>query len=223
MCALHPSVAAGYAAMDGFRPAGRGGWIGYWSPGIGDPTVAGWVTVLLYFVAAAVCFRVGRHHGWSLARAERVLYRLLALGLAALGVNKQLDLQTALTELGRMIAAEGDWYDERRAVQKAFIVAVALAAAVALAGAMVLLRHTPAATQLTVAGVLGLVAFVVIRASSFHHVDLLIHADWYGARLNWVIEMGALLAVIAGASWRGRLLRRPPSLLRARPAPSLAG
>jgi hypothetical protein len=203
--------------------SGRGGWIGYWSPGIGDPTVAGWVTVLLYFAAAVVCFRVGRHDDWALPRAERVLYRLLTLALVALGVNKQLDLQTALTELGRMVAAEGDWYDERRAVQKAFIVGVGLTAAMAVAGAMILLRRTPGATHVTFVGALGLVAFVVIRASSFHHVDLLIHSDWYGARVNWLIEMGALLVVISGAWWRGRLLRRRHFFPSARPRPSLAG
>ena len=28
------------------------GWIGEWSPGIGDPSVGGWLTLLLYGLAA---------------------------------------------------------------------------------------------------------------------------------------------------------------------------
>ncbi len=39
---------------------GVNGWIGNWPPGIGDPTPIGWVTVVLYVVAAWLCFRVIR-------------------------------------------------------------------------------------------------------------------------------------------------------------------
>jgi uncharacterized membrane protein (UPF0136 family) len=196
------------AALHAFRPAGEGGWIGYWTPGIGDPTIAGWLTVVLYFAAAVVCFRVGRNREWGLSRSEVSLFRLLTLGLVALGVNKQLDLQTALTELGRMVAAEGDWYDQRRGVQKAFIMAVGLTALAMVASAAVMMRRMPMATHVTTVGALGLVAFVVIRASSLHHVDLFIHGNWHGVRANWVIEIGSLLVVITGAWWRARLLRQ---------------
>jgi hypothetical protein len=166
------------------------------------------VTVVLYFVAAVVCFRVGRNRRWALSRSEMFLFRLLTLGLVALGVNKQLDLQTALTELGRILAVDEGWYAERHHVQKAFIIAVALTAAALAAGALVMMRRTPLATHLSIVGALGLVAFVVIRASSFHHVDVLIRSSWFGVKANWAIEMGCLLIVIAGASWRARLLRR---------------
>ena len=187
--------------------SGRG-WIGHWSPGIGDPTIAGWVTVLLYFAAAVACFRVGHDRTWVLSRSEVLLFRLLALGLVALGVNKQLDLQTALTELGRAVAVEAGWYAQRREVQKAFIVAVAAGALAVAAAAVVILRRWPRATQVTVVGALGLLAFVVIRASSLHHVDLLLRSSFYGVKVNWALEMGSLLVVIAGASGRARLMRQ---------------
>ena len=202
------SLALSHAALHAFRPAGRGGWIGYWSPGIGDPTFAGWLTVVLYFVAAAVCFLVGRNKGWALHRSETFLFRLLTLGLVGLGLNKQRDLQTAATELGRLLAVEGGWYAERHRVQKAFIVAVGLTALAIAAAAAVIGRRMPMATRVTIAGTLGLVAFVVIRASSFHHVDVLIRSSWFGVKANWVIEMGCILIVIAGASWRARLMRQ---------------
>src|SRR5688500_4566551 len=115
VCPLGPC----YSMARAFRPPGEGGWIGGWSPGIGDPTVGGWATVALYAIAAVVCFRVGRRHR-RLPRPELFLYRLLALGLVALGLNKQLDLQTAFTELGRMAAVEYGWYADRRRIQKAF-------------------------------------------------------------------------------------------------------
>jgi hypothetical protein len=52
----------------------------------------------------------------------------MAIGLGALGVNKQLDLQSALTELGRILATDGGWYDSRHRVQRVFILAVGSAA-----------------------------------------------------------------------------------------------
>lgn len=184
------------------------GWVGNWSPGIGDPTLAGWLTVGLYFAAAWACHRVGHDRSWALPRAETVLFRLLTLVLVVLGINKQLDLQTALTEFGRMLARDEGWYSERQLVQKAFIFGVGLAALTIAAAATLLLRHAPAATHVTLLGGLGLVAFVVIRASSFHHVDLLIRSSWFGVRANWAIEMGSLLLVMMGAAWRAGMLRR---------------
>jgi hypothetical protein len=38
-----------------------------------------------------------------------------------LGINKQLDLQTALTEFGRVLADNQGWYDKRQVVQVWFI------------------------------------------------------------------------------------------------------
>ena len=201
-------MTAGLLALYAFIPPGKGGWIGYWSPGIGDPTVAGWLTVVLYLAAAVLCFRVGRNRRWMLSRAEVFIFRTLAVTLAALAVNKQLDLQTALTELGRIIAVDEGWYDERRTVQKAFIVGVGLVAVALAAGAVALLRRAPLPTHVTVVGALGLVAFVVIRASSFHHMDLLIRSSLFGVKANWAIEMGSILIVMAGAAWRARWMRQ---------------
>jgi hypothetical protein len=207
---MAPPSGHGYRAVEGFRPPGEGGWIGHWSPGIGDPTLAGWATVVLYFVAAITCFRVGRDKWRTLPRAEFTFYRLLALALAGLGVNKQLDLQTGLTELGRVIAVEQGWYAGRQRVQKAFIVGVALAAVAIAVALLALMRRMPVATHVTILGALALVAFVVIRASSFHHVDLLIRSSWFGVRANLALEMGALFVVLAGASWRARLAGARP-------------
>ena len=40
----------------------RTGWIGSWSPGIGDPNVMGWITVVAYLWASYLCFAV--HRAW---------------------------------------------------------------------------------------------------------------------------------------------------------------
>ena len=54
------------------------------------------------------------------------LWNALAVGLLLLGINKQLDLQTALTELGKILAARQGWYEHRQRVQIDFIIGVVL-------------------------------------------------------------------------------------------------
>ena len=124
-------------------------------------------------------------------------------------MNKQLDLQTALAELARMVAVEGGWYADRRRWQKAFLLGVAALATAALAVALAALRRAPPSTFVAAIGALGLVAFVVIRASSFHDVDAFVRARRLGVRANVLIEMGSLLLVLAGAWARQRTRRRP--------------
>src|SRR5215510_2061694 len=101
-----------------------------WSPGIGDPTIGGWTTVGLYFVAAVNCWVTKR----SLFRdtSEWRVWLLLSLSFICLGINKQLDLQSALTDIGRLLAHYQHWYDQRQTVQVLFIIAVAMIAVVAL-------------------------------------------------------------------------------------------
>ena len=195
------------AGLSALRPAGTGGWIGYWSPGIGDPTVVGWLTVLLYFAAAWTCWWIARSKRGELTASEHIVWRTLAVGLAALGVNKQLDLQTAMTELGRMLAADEGWYNSRHRIQRAFILGVGSVAVVIGVGLLILMRRSSAATRVTILGACLLLAFVVIRASSFHHVDVFIRSSWWGIRGNWLVEVGGLLVILVGAGLRSRTTR----------------
>ncbi len=98
-------------------------WIGNWSPKIGDPTVMGWVTVAAYFLAAWLSYRAYRaaHEDVEPHPGVRRLWALLTGALVLLGINKQLDLQTAFTETGRWLAHSQGWYDDRRPVQAVFI------------------------------------------------------------------------------------------------------
>jgi hypothetical protein len=183
-------------------PAGKGGWIGWWKPGIGDPTPVGWITVALYFTAAVLAGVILQVRKQDLGRAERRLWQVLLVGLVGLGFNKQLDLQSALTELGRLMAYGEGWYPYRHKVQRAFILGVGLAAIGMSVLMLSVMRRTPPATRVVVLGACALLAFVLIRASSFHHVDLFIRATFWGIRGNWLIEVGGLLVIIAGSLWR---------------------
>lgn len=184
------------------HPGTAAGWIGHWAPGIGDPTPLGWVTVLLYALGAWQCWRLAAGHAPPLLPQERRLWWALALLLLALGLNKQLDLQTALTEIGRILARAQGWYAHRQVIQQEFIAGVLAAAMVLAAAGFYLARRTSIAAQCALAGSTFLLAFVVIRASSFHHVDLFIRSQWLGLSMNGVMETGGIAVIILSALWR---------------------
>ena len=127
---------------------------------------------------------------------------MLLLGMVALGINKQLDLQSALTEMARILALEQGWYGDRRRYQEAFIVAVPVVGLTALAAMALLVWKAPAPTLWACTGATGLLVFVAIRATSFHGVDEMLGWHLAGLPLNWVLEMGSL--VVIGWSARKR-------------------
>lgn len=180
------------------------GWIGHWSPGIGDPSLMGWLTVIFYAVGAWQCYRLAARHSRPLPDRERKLWWILALGLLALGINKQLDLQSALTEIGRIVAVHQGWFDRRYEVQRQFVYGVAaFAGLTAMAGAY-FSRRAPRATTCAFVGGVLLLAFVVMRAASFHHFDDFIGSRFLGLRMNWIMEIGGIWIIIGSAHWRTR-------------------
>lgn len=178
------------------------GWIGHWSPGIGDPTIVGWLTVLFYFFGAWQCFSLAKRYSSRLMQGERTLWWVLTLGLVALGINKQLDLQSALTEIGRMVATQQGWYESRHEIQREFVYGVAVIAAIIAIAAAYLSRKAPPATIVALAGAVLLLAFVVVRAASFHHFDAFISSKLLGLSMNGIMEMGGIWIIIFSAIWR---------------------
>jgi hypothetical protein len=191
------------------------GWIGSWSPGIGDPNLAGWLTVVLYVAAATACFWVARdirrREGTApLTRREFWLWCACTILLGLLGVNKQLDLQTALTELGRILARNQGWYARRAHVQKEFIAGLCVLAVVAASALFMLLRRLGRHVKTAALGLCFIGLFVLIRASSFHKVDNFLGSRLVHLRMNWILEMGGISIVLwAGLGrWRALKIRR---------------
>lgn len=168
-----------------------------WKPEIGDPTVYGWTAVVAYAVAAACCWRAAQ----SGPRAERWFWFPVALLLAFLAVNKQLDLQDFLRLFGRAEATAHGWYDQRHLYQVVFV--IALAATVVACALLLVSRIRGASAPLkgAAAGLVLLLAYIVIRASSLEKVDLIIDRPDFvgGAFATDAMELGAI-AVIAGCA-----------------------
>lgn len=172
-----------------------------WRPGIGDPTLTGWLTVVAYFAAAVLSFRAvglaqlsGQH--WQ---KETMFWTLLTLVMVALGINKQLDLQTLVTELARSWAKNSGWYGQRRGLQVAFIASLCtgtVAFALLLGN---LLRKTSSEVRVAALAMCLVMGFVVIRAASFHHVDALISRNFLGISWNAVLELPGICAIALSA------------------------
>ena len=176
-----------------------------WSPGIGDPSLAGWLAVLAYFAASGFAFLRARDAfapAFSAASSGRAL-KAFWLGLAALllvmAFNKQLDLQSAVTTAGRCLALEQGWYQGRRGAQIAFMSVLASAALAAAGAVLWMMRRHLRSHRLVISGAGLLLIFVMLRASSFHHMDIFINTRLLGVKMNWLVELGALAMIIAGA------------------------
>jgi purine-cytosine permease-like protein len=172
-----------------------------WRPGIGDPTVMGWITVAAYFFTAFLCFRRFQTTRRSI-HASRLFWGGLTLMLVFLGINKQLDLQTWFTLAGKRVAIAQGWYDNRRIVQAVFVALLGAAGCISTYFGYRLVRNH-SELRLPLIGFVLLLAFVLARAASFHHIDSLINFRLGGVRMNWVLELGAI-ALLAMGAWKGR-------------------
>ena len=198
---------------------------GRWHPGIGDPTAVGWLTVVAYLAAAFFAYRAFRGFSSSAralrtsdpdeAHAQRLLASLWLIVFAAmvlLGVNKQLDLQTLFTQVMRAIFFKLNLYEQRRTFQVAFIGAIALAALATVGVLTYTFWHVLNRALGAVIGLAVVVTFVVIRAASFHHVDLYLRSG--PLPLNIVLELGGVM-VLAIAGYRAAQQSAPPVASRA--------
>jgi len=194
----------------------------YWRPRIGDPTFMGWLTVAAYGLTAILCFvaalkrpaaapgAAAASDAGAEARRERRMWMGVAVLMAFLCLNKQLDLQSLLTNVGRIIANQGGWYEQRRTIQFWFVVAVGLISVAAFIFLAWKTRSVFRGRALLLFGLGMLLLFVVMRAASFHHVGVFLGWRVLGLKLNWILELGsiALVAISATkAAFRPRLTR----------------
>jgi len=175
-----------------------------WHPGIGDPTAGGWITVALYLLAAGSCWmtvRVLRRQDPK-DKSDARLWRNISVLFFLLGINKQLDLQSGLTELGRMVAYSGGWYEHRQTVQIYFIVGITAVCLAILPVLIFGLRKAPFQTWMAVAGSTFVLGYVLIRAASFHHMDSFLRTRLLGLKWYWILEMAGIVIVLISSEWR---------------------
>jgi hypothetical protein len=174
-----------------------------WQLAIGDPNIAGWAIFAAYALAAILAVIVLRATPFDPAHRsrERVLWVLIACLMAALALNKQLDLQSLMVAVGRCLATEQGWYENRRLVQRDFIFALIAMAAFGGAGIIWLLRGIVRHNLIALLGLAAFAGFVLIRAGHLFHIfvpeqlaaDILLH------RLTTLLEAASPVLIIAAA------------------------
>jgi len=172
--------------------------MGRWRPTIGDPSFMGWFTVGSYFacaIVALIAVLINQMGG----RRSCFFWSMMCLLMVLLGINKQLDLQSLFTEVGRQIARAQGWMDQRRIVQFWFIVAFGTTVLAVFLLFAIIMRDLFRRFMLAFIGLFFLLGFIVIRAANFHHFDAMLGSKFFGAKMNWVLELtGIYLILVAG-------------------------
>jgi len=176
-----------------------------WYSRMGDPTVAGWTITIAYFLVTLLCWRAGLKEKTINVNIQKPGRHAVWFGLSilffVLGINKQLDLQTLLTVVGREIAQANGLYESRREIQLIFVIFFTLFCFSSIVALSWWLRDCWRRYLIPLLGVALLVSFVVIRAASFQHVDYLI-SKWRiigPFRMKYIVELGGILIVGLGA------------------------
>jgi hypothetical protein len=170
-----------------------------WRFGARQLTIGGWLTVVLYIMAAVICWDASGSTG--ITAQEWKVWRSIALVFGGLGISKQLNLLTAFTEFGRTAAHFGGWYHRRQIVQTEFVRGVVVSCAAITLTVIGWARAASLACWLAVIVTAVVLGFVLIRAVSIHRVDSFINRTAFGLRWNMVLEVGGISVVIVAASW----------------------
>jgi hypothetical protein len=91
--------------------------IGSWSPGIGDPSLMGWFTVFSYYFTASICFLKMFSKRVRQQKQALIFWGIICFSMVVLGMIKQFNLLTAMTEIGRIIARSDGWIGQRAIIQ----------------------------------------------------------------------------------------------------------
>lgn len=168
-----------------------------WRPEIGDPTLMGWFTVFAYAMSAFTALLTAIKTGAAprATGASRTTWKVIAVLMLLLCVNKQLDLQSLFTDIGRVIAWKYGWYERRREFQKWFVIGVLALALITTVLLAFRFRGFWKRSPLLAAGLAFLLTFIVVRAISFHHVDAFLKHMVAGVRMNWFLELSGIAMV----------------------------
>ena len=177
-----------------------------WSSAIGDPTTAGSITLAAYVTCMVLAVWVAMRAGPGRQRHFWVLTSLL---MAFLAVNRQLDLQTALTAMGRCIAQLQGWYQDRQVAQRQIILGLLLTTLAGLALGLYLMRRHLPGHGMALLGLAVVAGFVSVRAVGIHQVDSLINTRVMDLRLDFIVEVSGLVLIALNASGLLITARRP--------------
>ena len=170
-----------------------------WLARSGDAYLSSLINSVLYAVSIlAAAYRWKMLQRIKAPFAEQIFWLLVILILFIFGINKQLDLQVLLVEIGRPIALKSGWYESRRIVQALFAFVLTGIAGLCAAMMLFLVRRHWRDNVLVLLGLLILCIYGVMETMSQSHVGCSFdsHEKW-GFRLPDMIEMAGILLILA--------------------------
>ena len=166
-----------------------------WKLGVGDPSYEGWAICILYLLASVMSWFRCRSFRESDPDYSR-LWIFISGGLLFLGINKQLDLQTIISDIGRWIATELSLMEQRHIFKIVFMLLLLII------GLWFLFRFKAKIIKMfhkekfTVLGLALLMAFIFLRATSFHILSDEVNEILNSFRFFLIFELMALMVII---------------------------
>jgi hypothetical protein len=170
-----------------------------------DQTGFAWFIVVAYFAGALAAFAASR----SACTNEARFWLGVSLLLVLLGFNKELDLQSLLTEVGRTLTQAIGIYEQRRLLQGLFLLVLAGVAAFAILRLTRILHRSSTPAKTASVGIAVLFAFILLRAASFHHIDEWVTIQVRGLRSGWWLELVGIVVIgLSALAFRAEARRR---------------
>lgn len=159
-----------------------------------DDDLVSWFITILYLIAILVFLRV-----FLLSRQysiDSVLWLILTVFIVILGVNKQFDIQTDITNYLREIARLEGWYDYRAAFQKILLL-MALIGFFTLFTARLLFKNYWIKYKFLFIGFGLLIFYIAARLISLHIVDSAFRYKILGViKLHQLLESSFVMLLI---------------------------
>ena len=177
-----------------------------WRGHFGDSGLLSWVITAAYLAAAALCGRcalTARRYATHDPESERPgPWSALAGGLLLLGLNKQLDLQILVRELGIAFIAFLGLDKHRRWVGRLFVLVLGIFLLRVLAAAAKKVRGHTRGRALLLTGLALLATFAVVRAGTYVPGLKQFNVRYKDA-LHLVFELGGVV-LVGFSAWRTR-------------------
>jgi len=175
-----------------------------WRPGIGDPDFMGWFITCAYLIVAMmsglVCIRGERFFPIHEIKKQRIFWGFFGVVFLFLGVNKQLDLQSLLRDVGKALAVNMGWYDQRRIVQFWFVIIMGIIFFILLLiAAFWVIRNGLKTNMVAMLGLCIIMVFILVRASSFSHIEKIFGCETIRHKVELLLESGGIFCVAVNA------------------------
>ena len=157
-----------------------------WQLGFNDNNILGWVTVFGYLISCLLCLFCAINVNKTKDKNSRWFWFVIAFVLLFLGINKQLDIQKLFLLTGRKAAWILGFYEQRRILQKGFILGIGITILSLFIITGKALGAKWKKCKLTLLGFLILMVFILLRGATFNNV---FYSGYILPQYQWILEL----------------------------------